>query len=272
MEEENRKTEEQRNTSDFRLLTSDFPAWDVKALIRLMVTSAAYRQASRVTPELHQKDPENRLLARGPRYRWPSYVLRDQALALSGLLVEKMGGPPVKPYQPEGVWEDFSYGKITYQQDHGEALYRRSLYTFWRRSVAPTTLFDTATRRVCTVSVARTNTPLQALTLFNDTTFVEASRKFAERAMKEGGDTPEKRITFLFRLATARRPQPDELAVLTRAFQRNQTYYAADRDAAAKLLAVGESKPDTALDTAELAAYAGVAGLILNLDEVLCKE
>src|SRR6185295_2441124 len=144
-------------------LATEFVAsgWDVKALHRRIVTSATYRQASAASPALLERDPENRLLARGPRGRLPSFMLRDQALALSGLLVEKVGGPPVKPYQPEGVWEDFSYGKITYQQDHGEALYRRSVYTFWRRSVAPTTLFDIATRRVCQVRVARTNTPLQ---------------------------------------------------------------------------------------------------------------
>jgi mono/diheme cytochrome c family protein len=245
--------------------------WDVKGILKQIVMSATYRQTSDVTPALLEKDPENRLLARGPRFRLPSFVLRDQALALSGLLVEKVGGPPVKPYQPEGVWEDFSYGKITYTQDHGESLYRRSLYTFWRRSVAPTDLFDTGARRGCTVRMTRTNTPLQALTTLNDTTFVEASRVFAERVMKSG-KTPEERISAAFRMATARRPTPAELAVLTRGYQRYLNQYKADPEAAKKLITVGESKPDAKLDSAELAATTNVMSLILNLDEVMSKE
>jgi hypothetical protein len=246
--------------------------WNVKAMVRLIVTSATYRQSSCVTPALLARDPENRLLARGPRYRLPSWMLRDQALALSGLLVEKVGGPPVKPYQPEGVWEDFSYGKITYQQDHGEALYRRSLYIFWRRSVAPTMLFDTASRQVCTVRVARTNTPLQALTLLNDITYVEASRAFAERTLKQGGATPQQRLAFAFQTATARPPKPQEMAVLERSLRRWQERYRRHPEEARRLIAVGESKPDPALDPSELAAYTGVCSLILNLDEVLSKE
>jgi hypothetical protein len=246
--------------------------WDVKAMLRLMVTSATYRQTSKVNMRLLEKDPANRLLARGPRFRLPSWMLRDQALALSGLLVEKIGGPPVKPYQPEGVWEDFSYGKIAYQQDHGEALYRRSLYVFWRRSVAPTTLFDTAARRVCTVHVARTNTPLHALTLLNDVTFVEAARLFAERVLKQGGKTPDERLGFAFRLATSRPPSAQELAVLKRAYERSKTHYAANVSAAEKLLGVGEWKRDASLDTVEVAAYTHAMSLVLNLDEVLCKE
>jgi hypothetical protein len=246
--------------------------WDVKATLKRMVMSATYQQASRVSPALQERDPENRLLARGPRYRLPSYTLRDQALVLSGLLVEKVGGPPVKPYQPEGVWEDFSYGKITYQQDRGEALYRRSLYIFWRRSVAPTMLFDTASRRVCMVQVARTNTPLQALTLLNDITYIEASRAFAERTLKQGGATPEARLTFAFQAATARAPHPAELAVLNRSLNRNLDHYRAQPEEAKRLIETGESKPDPALEAAELAAYTNVCSLILNLDEVLSKE
>jgi hypothetical protein len=246
--------------------------WDVKRMVKLMVTSETYKQNSRTTPALIERDPSNRLLARGPRYRLPSFVLRDQALAVSGLLVEKLGGPPVKPYQPEGVWEDFSYGKIRYTQDHGDALYRRSLYTFWRRSVAPTTLFDVSGRRVCTVRVERTNTPLQALTLLNDTTFVEAARKFAERAMKEGGATPEARLTWMFRVAAGRKPGAKELSALRSGFERRMSGFKADEESAKKLLAVGESKADAALPVAELAAYAASAGVILNLDEVVSKE
>jgi hypothetical protein len=237
------------------------------------VTSSAYRQASRVAPALLARDPENRLLARGPRHRLPSFVLRDQALALSGLLVEKRGGPPVKPYQPEGVWEDFSYGKITYQPDTGESLYRRSLYTFWRRSVGPTMLFDTAARRVCTARQERTNTPLHALTLLNDATFVEAARAFAQRALlRPSVTTPEARVAWLFRAATAREPSPRERDVLLRGLRRNLARYGKDRAAAAALLSVGASKPDPRLDPVTLAAYANVASVVLNLDEVLSKE
>ncbi|HYT88445.1 MAG TPA: PSD1 and planctomycete cytochrome C domain-containing protein, partial [Gemmataceae bacterium] len=155
------------------LATEFARGWDVKALQRLIVTSATYRQASRVTPDLLERDPDNRLLTRGPRQRLNAFVLRDQALALSGLLVERRGGPPVRPYQPPGIWEEMSFGFIKYVQDKGEGLYRRSLYTFWRRSVGPTNLFDTAPRQVCTVRLPRTNTPLHALVLMNDTTYVE---------------------------------------------------------------------------------------------------
>src|SRR5204863_6214807 len=138
------------------------------------VTSSAYRQSSKTTPALSERDPENRLLARGPRFRLPAFMLRDQALAASGLLVEQLGGPAVKPYQPTGIWEEATFGQIKYEQDHGDALYRRTLYTFWRRIVGPTMLFDTASRQTCTVKSARTNTPLHALATLNDSTYVEA--------------------------------------------------------------------------------------------------
>jgi hypothetical protein len=246
--------------------------WDLKALIRLIVTSTTYRQSSVSTPEKREKDPANRLLSYSPRYRWPAFMLRDQALAVSGLLVDKPGGPPVKPYQPEGVWEDFSYGKIVYQQDHGEALYRRSLYTFWRRSVAPTELFDTSARRVCTVRVEQTNTPLQSLTLLNDVTFVEAARKLAERMMKEGGRTPERRIGWALRAVTAQRATTAQVKVLAGSFQRYLAKFQADKEGALKLLSVGESPREKGLDAAELAAYATAANTILNLDQTLCKE
>ena len=246
--------------------------WDVKRLLKQIAMSATYQQSANATPALLEKDPENRLLAHAPRYRLPSPVLRDQALALSGLLAEREGGAPVKPYQPEGVWEDFSFGKITYEQDHGDALYRRSLYTFWRRSVAPTTFFDIATRRVCTVRSMRTNTPLQALVLLNDTTFVEAARGFAERALKQGGATPQERLKFAFRTATGRYPKPNELSVLLSNLNKGLARYHEDRAAAEKLLKVGESKADAALNPVEVAAYTGVMSLILNLDEVLSRE
>ncbi len=245
--------------------------WDVKALHRLIVTSAAYRQSSRLAPALLERDPDNRLLARGPRMRLNSFVLRDQALVLSRLLVEKRGGPPVRPYQPQGIWEEMSFGFIRYVQDHGENLYRRSLYTFWRRSVGPTTLFDTSPRQVCTVRLPRTNTPLHALVLMNDTTYVEAARVWAERLMKQG-KTPRERLSFAFRAATGRRPTAVEESILERGFERVLRQYRADRPAALKLVSTGEYPRDPALDPAEVAAYTGMLNTILNLDEVITKE
>jgi hypothetical protein len=246
--------------------------WDTKALLRLLVTSAAYKQSSRLGPGMAERDPENRLLARGPRFRLSSAMLRDQALAVSGLLVEKQGGPSVKPYQPAGVWEDATFGQIKYQQDHGENLHRRTLYTFWRRIVGPTNLFDTAARQSCTVRQSRTNTPLHALTLLNDTTYVEAARVLAQRVLTRGGTTPEARIQFAFRLATARTPTVDELRVLLASLERLQAQYGADKEAANALLAVGEAPRDTTLDPIEHASYAALCGMILNLDEVVTKE
>jgi hypothetical protein len=246
--------------------------WDVKALHRLIVTSATYRQASRMAPRLRERDPDNRLLARGPRQRLSAYVLRDQALALGGLLVERLGGPPVRPYQPPGIWEELSFGKIQYQQDKGPNLYRRSLYTYWRRTVGPTTLFDTSARQVCTVRPSRTNTPLHALVLLNDVTYVEAARALAERLLTQGGDTPAERIALLFRLAAARRPSAAEGTILAQRLERLRQQYQTDRDAALRLVSVGESPHHPSLDVTELAAYTGLAALVLNLDEVLSKE
>ena len=247
-------------------------AWDVKHILRLFVTSAAYRQQSRTTSIALEKDPDNRLLSRFPRLRLGSFTLRDQALATSGLLVDKIGGPPVRPYQPPGLWEDFSFNQIKYLQDHGDNLYRRSLYTFWRRSIGPPDMFDTPARQVCTVRQARTNTPLHALTLMNDTIFVEAARVLAQRAMKEGGAAPEERLRYMFRLATARTPAAAEQQVLGQGFQRALKQFQADREAARKLVSTGESKRDESLDIAELAAYAAMANTIMNLDEVIARE
>jgi hypothetical protein len=245
--------------------------WDVKAMHKLIVTSAAYRQSSRLTPILRERDPDNRLLARGPRHRLPAMVLRDQALALSGLLVEKVGGPPVKPYQPPGIWEEMTFGQIKYQQDKGASLYRRSLYTFWRRTVGPTMMFDTSARQVCTVRQARTNTPLHSLILLNDVTFVEAARAMAERVIT-GEKTPEERIGLAFRLATARQPGDAERVILAQALQRLLKQYQTDKEAALKLVNVGESPRKPGLDVVELAAYTGLMSVMMNLDEVLNKE
>jgi hypothetical protein len=245
--------------------------WDMKALHRLIVTSSTYRQSSKVTPATVERDPDNRLLAHSPRLRLSPFQLRDQALVLSGLLVDKLGGPPVKPYQPPGLWEDFSFNQIRYTQDHGEKLYRRSLYTFWRRSIGPPNMFDTPNRQVCTVRQARTNTPLHALILMNDVTFVEASRVWAERLMK-AEKTPGLRLALAWRQATARVPSPTEQKVLLAGYQRVLKQYQADPKAAEKLASTGEWPRDKTLDVAEHAALAAMANMILNLDEVITKE
>jgi hypothetical protein len=254
-------------------LATDFVrgGWNLKALHRRIVTSATYRQSSRARPELLERDPDNRLLARMPRPRLGAFALRDQALAISGLLVEKIGGPPVFPYQPPGLWEEFSFGKIVYKQDKGENLYRRSLYTFWRRTVAPPNMFDTASRQVCTIRPARTNTPLHALTLLNEIAFVEAARATAQRVLLAVGPT-EARIALLFKSATARTPTAAEAAVLTGALERLRGQFRADPAAAAQLISVGESPRDPKLDAVELAAWTGLANLVLNLDEVVSRN
>jgi len=246
--------------------------WDVKAMQKLIVTSATYRQSSKATPEVLQRDPENRLLARGPRFRVPAEMIRDQALAAAGLLVEKIGGPSVKPYQPEGLWKEL--GGEDYHQDHGEGLYRRSLYTFWRRTAPPPSMvnFDAAGREACIVSETRTNTPLQALDLMNDVAYVEASRVLAERMIREGGATPEQRIAFAFRLATGRRPKTAEVSILADSFHHYHDRFHSNDDAAIKLVSEGEHTRDKKLDAGELAAYTSAASLILNLDETVTKE
>ena len=248
--------------------------WDVKATQRAIVTSATYRQSSKVTAAQLETDPENLLLARGPRLRLPAQAIRDQALAIAGLLVEKVGGPSVMPYQPEGLWDDLAERGLEYRQSRGDDLYRRSLYTFWKRTAGPPamTMFGASTRETCIVRPTRTNTPLQALNLMNDVTYVEASRKLAERAMQEGGATPGERVVFAHRLATARAPAPEATAVLVEAFSHHLARYRADRTAALQLVTVGESRRDETLDVAEHAAYTMVANLILNLDGTITKE
>ena len=226
-----------------------FSGWDIKAMQKTIVMSAAYRQTSKASPELLQRDPENRLIARGPRFRLPAEAVRDQALAVSGLLVEKLGGPSVKPYQPPGLWEELS-GGAGYKQDHGEALYRRSLYTFWKRASPPPMMasFDSAGREACTVRETRTNTPLQALELMNDVAFVEASRALAQRMMKNGG------LDFGFRLATARFPTDRERTILQNSYRYNLDRYQTHPDGALQLISQGESPRDTSLNPNELAA------------------
>ena len=245
--------------------------WSMKHLVRLIVTSATYRQSSKVTPELRERDPDNRMLARGPRCRLPAWMIRDQALAASGLMTPTIGGPPVKPYQPPGIWEEATFGNKQYKQDHGEALYRRSLYVFWRRIVGPTMFFDAANRQTCSVKSVVTNTPLQALTTLNDTTFVEAARALAQLAMENAGETDTDRLTFAFRRVVARKPTDAELKILAGSLDKQRLVYTLDVPAAKKLLAVGESPRNEKLDATEHAALTAVCSLILNLDEALTK-
>jgi hypothetical protein len=254
-------------------LATEFVAtgWDVKALHRLIVTSATYRQSSRVTPAMLERDPENRLLARAPRFRLPSWMIRDQALAVAGLLVEQRGGPGVKPYQPAGVWEEATFNKKTYVQDHGEALYRRSLYVFWRRIVGPTSFFDAGARQVCTVKVARTNTPLHALVTLNDPAFVEAGRVLAQSSWLAAADD-RARVEHAFLATTARLPTERERAVLFARLDTLRAQFAADPAAAAELASAGEAPRPESLPVVEHAAWTVVCALILNLDETLSKE
>ena len=247
--------------------------WDVKSLLKTIVTSATYRQASKGSPEAARQDPENRLLSRGPRFRLPAEALRDQALLLAGLLRERLGGPSVKTYQPDGLWFDIAAGG-GYNRGTGDDLYRRSLYTYWRRTIGPPSMlnFDSATRETCVVRTERTNTPLQALNLMNDVTFVEAARKFGERMYFEGGETVEERLSHGFEMATSRRPGPRESKILRSAFGRQLEGFRGDPDAANSLLTQGDSPVRKPGNRTELAAYAMTAALILNLDETVTKQ
>jgi hypothetical protein len=249
-------------------------AWSMKHIHRLIVTSATYRQSSRVTPALLARDPENRLLARGGRFRMPAMVLRDVALATSGLLDRRIGGKPVYPYQPEGIWDSLAITKerdFTYPQSHGADLYRRSLYTFWRRTVAPADVFDNSNRQTCRVRLAVTCTPLHALTTLNDPTWVEAARVLAAHAMESSPDT-DARLTFAFRQVLAREPHETELKILRHMFDRQRSFYADVRKAAEAATSVGDSPPAKDLDVTDHAALSAVCLAILNLDEALTHE
>ncbi len=250
--------------------------WDVKAILRLMVTSATYRQDSRSTEALRAVDPENRWLARGPRWRLSAEAIRDQALAVSGLLVGQLGGPSVKPYHPPGLYEQVVAGSSaeTYVQDKGLSLYRRTLYTYWKRSVPNPALllFDRPFRETCAVRRARTTTPLQALNLLNDPTFVEAARALAQRMIRDGGLSVESRLGYGFRLVTARWPRPAELVVLSAGLRRAERSFQTDPSGAGELVNVGESSRAPDMDLVALAAYTTIASTILNLDETVTKE
>ena len=253
--------------------------WDQKAMLRRIVTSKTYQQSSHVTEQAAHNDPENRLLARGPSFRLAAELIRDQALAVSGLLRQKVGGPSVRPYQPNGLWREMSHFGSTpateqvYVQDKGDKLYRRSIYTIWKRTVPPPTMlaFDAPSRELCTTRRGRTNTPLQALVLLNETGFVEAARALAQRMMLECDDQITARIKFGFQLVTSRVPNLAELDVLMQTYSREQARFANDRQAAAKLLEVGDAKRNDNLDIAEHAAWTMVANVLLNLSEVVTK-
>lgn len=250
--------------------------WNIKHMQKLMVMSQAYRQSSNSTPELVAHDPGNRLIARGPRFRLDAEAIRDSALFISGLLVEQVGGKSVKPYQPSGLWKAVGYtnsNTANFKKDDGNALYRRSVYTFWKRTSPPPSMstFDAPSREACTVRRARTNTPLQALVLLNDIQFVEAARHLGERLLTQGGKTPIERITYGFRLATARRPTEKERAVLLELYEDQLAGYEKDNQAAMKLLSVGDSPRNETLDAAEHAAWTMIGSLLLNLDETVTK-
>lgn len=250
--------------------------WDVKRMMRLLVTSASYRQSARVSPEKLEKDPDNRLVSRGPRHRMDGEMIRDLALDAGGLLVEKIGGPSVKPYQPDGIWETVAMPQSDtkeYERDSGEALYRRSLYTFWKRSAPPPSMeiFNAPTREQFCVRRERTNTPLQALVVMNDPQFVEASRALAALALRSGGDSPDARLDFIAARLLARPLAPEERDVLRGSIGRFAEAFDRDPEGARRLLAVGESKPPGDIPPPELATWTMAANLILNLDESLNK-
>nr|AGW45562.1 planctomycete cytochrome C domain secreted protein [uncultured bacterium Lac161] len=249
--------------------------WDVKRMQKLIVMSATYRQSSKLTPQLLGRDPENRLLARGPRFRVDAEAVRDTALFISGLLVEHIGGKGVKPYQPSGLWEAVSFNNSQkYVPDTGEGQHRRSLYTYWKRQSPPPSMmiFDAPTREYCVVKRPRTNTPLQALALMNDPQIVDASRAFAQRTLTEGGKDAEARVAFAFRLATGRKISKDEARVLLDLYKQQLGEYQQNKESADKLLSSGSVKPKSELDRAELAAWTMVANTILNLDETITKN
>ena len=253
--------------------------FDIKRALRQLVTSATYRQSSRIDEALLARDSDNRWLARGPRFRLTAEMIRDAALASSGLLVESLGGPSVKPYQPPGLWEELSAETVpgpfsVYVQDHGASLYRRGLYTYQKRTVTTPSMaiFDASTRDFCRVKLPRTNTPLQALNLMNDITYLEAARVLAEHALREGGASAESRITWAFRRVLSRPPSDNELSVLTRGFERRLDLFRNHPESIQKLLKVGESHVDETLPASELATFTTVTSEILSLDETVNRN
>ncbi|MBY0456487.1 MAG: DUF1553 domain-containing protein, partial [Gemmataceae bacterium] len=251
--------------------------WDTKKLVKLLVTSAAFRRDAAQTPETRAKDPANRLLARGPRFRLDAEQLRDNALFVSGLMNSQMGGRGVNPYQPPNIWEPVGYADSNtryYLQDHGEALYRRSLYVFIKRTApAPfLTNFDATNREQLCAVRERTNTPLQALQLMNDVQHFEAARALAERVLAEGGKTTDARIAYLYRTVLSRKPDADEVKLVSAALAKQKELFAKDPAGAKKVVNAGESKPKGAAPDSEVAAWAMIANLVLNLDEAVTRN
>ena len=251
-------------------------SWDMKAMIKFIMLSDAYKQKSSAPENLFKKDPENRLLSRGPRMRLIGEVIRDQALFVGGLLVPKLGGPSVRPYMPKGVWSETNrYGNLrNYTADTGEGLYRRSMYTIWKRTAAPPSmlLFDAPNREVCNPKRSRTNTPLQALALMNEVTFVEAARGLAEVMIQKGGNSPAEKITTGYRMATGLTPDSETLAIMLKNFNLRNNQFKQDKDSAKSLVNTGDSSYDSSLKIEELAAYTVTANVLLNLDQVLTKN
>ncbi len=248
--------------------------WSMKQMHRLIVTSATYRQSSRVTTELLERDRENRLYARASRFRMPAMILRDWALACSGLLVDQIGGAPTYPYQPDNVWEPLAITKerdFTYPASSGSDLYRRSLYTFWRRTVSPANMFDSSNRQACRVRKSTTSTPLHALTTLNDPTWIEAARVLARNSIQTNSSV-DQQLADAFRRVVCRTPTQDDLQRLRTAYERQLQFYSQDINSAEQLLVVGATPRDLALDPAEHAALSTVCLGILNFDEALTRE
>jgi hypothetical protein len=246
------------------------PAWDVKALVRLLVTSATYRQSGSVTPEKLEHDPYNRLLTRGPRLRLDAEFIRDNALAVAGLLNRKIGGPSVKPYQPSGIWDGVD---ATYTQDHGEPIYRRGMYVFWRRSAHYPSFatFDAPNREVCTFLRQRTQTPLQSLVMMNDPVYIEAARGLAQRVLAEEPSDLQKRLIKAFRHTLGRPPAASEIDVLRKTYEEQRANFQQDPKAAEAFLKVGELKLPEKMEPVDFAALAATASVLLNLNETITK-
>jgi len=246
--------------------------WDVRRLVRTIVTSHAYRQSSRSSPSLNERDPDNRLLARQSRYRVDAELVRDLALAASGLLVEKFGGPSVRPYQPDGYLAAMNFPKREYSASRGEDLYRRGLYTFWQRTFLHPSLmtFDAPTREECAINRTNANTPLQALVLLNDPAYVEAARAFAQNALKSGAPAARYQISWAFRRALGRPPNPEEIGTLEQLYRKSLTRFQAAPEEAASFVRAGESPVSDVKP--ELAAMTTVTRAILNLHETITRN
>ena len=242
-------------------------------MVKLIVTSNTYRQASKATETLREKDAYNRLIARQSSWRLNAETVRDNALLLSGLLVPKIGGPSVRPYQPIGYYSNLNFPKRTYVHDKGENQYRRGLYTHWQRTFLHPSMmaFDAPSRQECTAERATSNTPMQALTLLNDPTYVEAARVFADRIIREGGESVADRINWAYQSALSRIPQPKELEIMTGLYEKHQAEYTDNLDAASALVAAGEASMTEGVEPAELAAWTSVGRVILNLHETITR-